>query len=83
MQTTPKNRKGISITKEVRMHIAEYVVVIRDVVIVYRFPLNIKHSIPFTHKNPFNASNLAFNSATLQSENKLKNKSVRFANYQP
>ena len=72
MQTTPKYLKGTSLTKEVRMHIAEYVVVIRDVVIVYSCPLNIKHSIPFTHKYPFNASNLAFNSATLQSESKLE-----------
>ena len=72
MQTTPKYLKGTSLTKEVQMHIAEYVVVIRDVVIVYRCPLNIKHSIPLTHKYPFNASNLAFNSATLQSESKLE-----------
>ena len=72
MQTTPKYLKGTSLTKEVQMHIAEYVVVIRDVVIVYSCPLNIKHSIPFAHKYPFNASNLAFNSATLQSESNLE-----------
>ena len=35
------------------MHIAEYVVVIRDVVIVYSCPLNVKHSIPFTQKIHF------------------------------